>query len=111
MGKEDKMQQTIEMVSVEEANAAPRMMTVSMDGLVEIYDFGVYKGERRGFSFVTIPTSRSKKPQWFRLRQKLTVEMLEHSDPLQIGMFIQDQYRKLKSMIEKWEQYGIMEDR
>jgi hypothetical protein len=48
--------------------------------------------------------NQSKKPQWFKANQTITLEEIKHSDPYTLGMRIKEMFHQLEQTIEKYEQ-------
>lgn len=74
---------------IEEAKI--RMMHVRFDCLVRMFDCSKIRGGK------PLP------PQWFKSEIKLTMELIEYSDPYVLGKIIKDAFFELKYHIERYE--------
>ena len=45
----------------------------------------------------------SKTPQWFKANHILTLEMVKHADPYELGMRIKEMFHQLEKTIESYE--------
>ncbi len=72
--------------------ATQRIASIRFDSLVRMFD-------------VAKPHNKVTplQPQWFKSELKLTMELIEDSDPYLLGRIIKDAYFELKKHIEQYE--------
>ena len=89
----------IEIKPVPEAVAdTRRLCEIRFDCLVTMHDvaFKKYKG-------VWGQENQSKKPQWFKANQIITLEEVKHADPYELGMRIKEMFHRMEDTINKYE--------
>ena len=92
----------IEMVTPEEGKLNPRLCEIRFDALVTMYDVGqkVIK-ENRLFN----SSEKVLPPQWFRSRNKITLEAIKNYSDYELGRMLKEMYFQLEQHINKYEEY------
>ena len=89
----------LEITTVSEMEAdTTRVCEIRFDCLVTMHDVGFkkYKG-------VWGHEEQSKKPQWFKANQTITLEEIKHADPYELGMRIKEMFHRMEDTIDKYE--------
>jgi hypothetical protein len=76
-----------------------RVCEIRFDCLVTMHDvaYKKYKG-------LWGQEKHSKKPQWFKSNQVLTLEEIKYSNPHELGMRLKEMYNQLEKTVEQYEQ-------
>lgn len=96
------MNNEIEIKPVSEMEAdTRRLCEIRFDCMVTMHDvaYRTYKG-------MWGQDEQSKTPQWFKANHILTLEMVKHADPYELGMRIKEMFHQLEKTIEQYEQRG-----
>jgi hypothetical protein len=75
-----------------------RVCEIRFDCMVTMHDvaYRTYKG-------MWGQEKQSKTPQWFKANHILTLEMVKHADPYELGMRIKEMFHQLEKTIESYE--------
>jgi hypothetical protein len=75
-----------------------RLCEIRFDCMVTMHDaaFKKYKG-------MWGQENQSKKPQWFKANQTITLEEIKHADPYELGMRIKEMFHRMEDIINKYE--------
>jgi hypothetical protein len=93
------MSNEIEIKPVSEMEAdTRRLCEIRFDCMATMYDaaFKKYKG-------MWGQENQSKKPQWFKANQTITLEEIKHADPYELGMRIKEMFHRMEDTIKKYE--------
>jgi hypothetical protein len=93
------MSNEIEIKPVPEMEAdTRRLCEIRFDCMVTMHDaaFKKYKG-------MWGQENQSKKPQWFKANQTITLEEVKHADPYELGMRIKEMFHRMEDIINKYE--------
>ena len=96
------MNNEIEIKPVSEMEAdTRRLCEIRFDCMVTMHDvaYRTYKG-------MWGKEKQSKTPQWFKVNHVLTLEMVKHADPYELGMRIKEMFHQLEKTIEQYERRG-----
>ena len=93
------MNNEIEIKPVSEMEAdTRRLCEIRFDCMVTMHDVA-YRRHKGMWGRDTY----SKTPQWFKANHILTLEMVKHADPYELGMRIKEMFHQLEKTIENYE--------
>lgn len=82
--------------------AKHRMASIRFDCLVKMFDYGQIQPK----SPMPFVHRKALPPQWFKSEMTLTMELVAHASPYELGMAIKDAFTKLQRHINEYENSG-----
>lgn len=90
----------IERVSEGDVGNNQQMAEIRIDCFVDMYEMS--KTEHDG-GFSVFFEEKQQSPQWFRSRNKITLQAIRESDPYVLGNILKDMLKQLEHHIDKYE--------